>query len=125
MYTQFLHLTPAYRLTFMAQPTYVRKFLWLNQLMYNFLSAAYINFKRPFITKLTHLCTEFQKLDPPMYAHFGFQNPPWLDHHDIQVFIGVPFPPGTVAKIGTIFGLISKYQISGSKLPKLKNWFTR
>ena len=55
----------------------------------------YINFKRLFFTKLTHLCTEFQKLDHQMYARFGFQNPPWLDHHGIQVFIGVPLPPSS------------------------------
>ena len=49
----------------------------------------YIDFQSLFLAKLTHLCTEFQKLDPPMYANFGFQNPPWLDHHGIQVFIEV------------------------------------
>ena len=58
----------------------------------NFPYNIYINFKRPFLTKLTHLCTQFQKLDPPMYAHFGFQNPPILDHHGIQDFIGVLSP---------------------------------
>ena len=49
-----------------------------------------ITFKRPLFTKLTHLCTQVLKLDPPTYAHFGFQNPPSLDHHGIQDFIGVP-----------------------------------
>ena len=34
-----------------------------------------------------------------MYAHFGFQNPPWLDHHGIQDFIGVP------PRFRTLFGV--------------------
>ena len=64
---------------FVAQLTYVA-----------FLSAAveisiYVIFKRLFLTKLTHLCTQFQKLDPPMNAYLSFQiHPYWIIY-----FIGV------------------------------------
>ena len=66
-------------------------FEWLNPLLYYFSSAAGGIFENlsvfsqirtnidNFFDRMTHLCTQFQKLNPPMYAHFGFQTLPSLD----------------------------------------------
>ena len=38
---------------------------------------------------LNHLCTQVLKLDPPMHAHFSFQNTPLLIHCRVQNFLNI------------------------------------
>ena len=89
----------AYVRNYLAQPTYV-PFFKRRRLNFPYIYKLKRQF---FLQKLpTYYVRSFKKLDPPMYAHFVFQNPPWLDYHGkiLLEYPPLPLPPSAPKVFG-------------------------